>query len=126
MAFDLQVKRVYDEPQETDGLRILVDRMWPRGLAASEAQIDSWPKTLAPSTELRKWYQHDAPKWNEFRRRYFKELEANSELLDALVEEVQNRRATFLFSSREQLLNNAHALKEYIERRGKRITGKPT
>ena len=119
MAFDLQVKRVYEEPQETDGRRILVDRMWPRGLAASKAKIDSWPKNLAPSTDLRKWYQHDASKWDEFRRRYSKELEASSELLDALVEEIQNRRVTFLFSSRERLLNNAHALKEYIERRGK-------
>jgi len=122
MAFDLQVKRVYEEPQEADGRRILVDRIWPRGLAASRAKIDSWPKTLAPSTDLRKWYQHDASKWDEFNRRYSKELEANSKLLDALVEEIQNCRATFLFSSKERLLNNAHALKEYIERRGR---GKP-
>lgn len=111
---NLSVKRVYDEPTPEDGLRILVDRLWPRGLSKEGARIDVWLKSVAPSNELRKWYRHDVQKWTEFRKRYFMELDASAEAVNELLDHVRNRRATLLYSAKETGHNNAVALKEYI------------
>jgi uncharacterized protein YeaO (DUF488 family) len=109
------VKRVYDKPEEADGCRILVDRLWARGLSKEKARVDVWTKKVAPSTELRRWYGHDPDKWFEFKSRYAAELAENREQLEALLVRVQRGTVTFLYSSKERQLNNAVALKEYIE-----------
>ena len=111
----IQIKRVYEEPEDSDGCRILVDRLWARGLSKEKAKIDFWAKDIAPSTELRRWYNHDRDKWSEFRSRYFDELAANPDKLEELMAYVKAGTVTFLFSSKEERLNNAAALREYIE-----------
>lgn len=115
---EIRIKRVYEEVSPEDGRRILVDRLWPRGLSKEKAKIDFWPRELAPSTELRRWYGHDPQKWEEFRERYFQELEAQPQLLSQLREELARGVVTFLFSSKELEINNAVALKIYLESRG--------
>jgi uncharacterized protein YeaO (DUF488 family) len=115
---DIRIKRVYEDPAAGDGSRILVDRLWPRGLSKEKAQVDDWPKEIAPSNELRRWYGHDPEKWDEFRARYFAELEEKPEQLEKLREKIRQGRVTFVFSSKEEELNNAVALKEYLEGRG--------
>ena len=111
---DIKIKRAYESPDDTDGCRILVDRLWPRGISKEKAKIDFWPKELAPSTELRCWYGHDPEKWSEFKSRYFDELSKHPELLSELLEYVRKGKVTFVFSSKELELNNAVALKAYI------------
>jgi uncharacterized protein YeaO (DUF488 family) len=111
----IRIKRVYEEPEEADGLRVLVDRLWARGLSKEKARVDVWVKEIAPSTELRRWYGHDADKWPEFKTRYAAELNANPTGVEKLLSEVQAGTVTFLYSSKEERLNNAVALKEYIE-----------
>ena len=113
----ISLKRAYDKPTESDGCRILVERLWPRGVSKQDAKIDLWPKEAAPSTELRRWFNHEPDKWAEFKRRYFKELGARRESLQAILERVGAGRVTFVFASRELRFNNAVALKEYVERR---------
>lgn len=110
------VKRVYNNPAKKDGLRILVDRLWPRGLSKEKARIDYWPKDIAPSNELRKWYGHDPDKWKEFRQRYFRELDENAGAVSELLETIGNKPATLVFGSKEVEFNNAVALKEYLEK----------
>jgi uncharacterized protein YeaO (DUF488 family) len=112
----IALKRVYETPSQTDGCRILVERLWPRGLSKQDARVDLWPKEAAPSTELRRWFDHDPEKWPEFKRRYFEELRARPESLDPILERVGAGRVTFVFASRETRFNNAVALKEYVER----------
>lgn len=111
----IRIKRVYDEWDKGDGRRILVDRLWPRGLSKEKARVDGWMKEIAPSTELRRWYGHDPDKWAEFKKRYAKELDANHDAVDEVVAVVRAGVVTFLYSSREDQRNNAVALKEYIE-----------
>lgn len=111
----IQIKRIYDEADDSEGIRILVDRLWPRGIKKKDAKINFWAKTLAPSNELRKWYNHDHTKWNEFKRRYFAELDSGPEAVAELQSYMRGKSVIFLFSSRERNLNNAAALKEYIE-----------
>jgi uncharacterized protein YeaO (DUF488 family) len=113
----IRIKRVYETASAADGRRILVDRLWPRGLSRDDARIDFWAKSVAPSDALRRWYGHDAKKWPEFKRRYFAELDANAEGLDQLLVEAGEVDMTLLFGSKELLLNNAAALKEYLESR---------
>jgi uncharacterized protein YeaO (DUF488 family) len=115
MTIDL--KRVYDPPATSDGRRILVDRIWPRGITKADLQIDAWLKDLAPSTELRKWFGHDPAKWDEFRKRYAGELEQRSEALEELVEKARAGRLTLVFSAKDTEHNNAVALREHLERR---------
>lgn len=112
----LQVKRVYDAASRGDGQRILIDRLWPRGLSKSKANIDLWFKEIAPSTDLRRWYDHDPDKWPEFKNRYFLELDANPDAVAELKSRVARRKTTLLYASREEKLNNAFALKEYLEK----------
>jgi uncharacterized protein YeaO (DUF488 family) len=109
------IKRVYEEAGEADSVRILVDRLWPRGLSKENANIHFWPKNIAPSTDLRKWYNHDPVKWKEFKDRYFAELNSNPEAISELRSYLRKSIVTFLFSSKESKLNNAVALKEYVE-----------
>jgi uncharacterized protein YeaO (DUF488 family) len=118
MTIDL--KRVYDPPANSDGRRILVDRIWPRGITKADLQIDAWLKDLAPTTELRKWFGHDPAKWDEFRKRYAGELEQRSEALEELVEKARAGRVTLVFSAKDTEHNNAVALREHLERRLKR------
>jgi uncharacterized protein YeaO (DUF488 family) len=113
----VQVKRVYDKAAKSDGMRVLVDRLWPRGVSKDDAHIDQWNKDVAPSNELRKWYGHDPDKWPEFRKKYFKELDKNGEAVQPLVEAAHKGKVTFIFSSKETKFNNAQALKEYIDSR---------
>jgi uncharacterized protein YeaO (DUF488 family) len=111
----LRTKRVYEPPDPADGQRVLVDRLWPRGLSKAAARIDYWAKAIAPSTPLRRWYGHAPAKWKEFRRRYFAELDANPAGLADLRRHLSGRTVTLLYSSREERLNNATALQQYLE-----------
>lgn len=113
----LGTRRIYDPPGEGEGRRILIDRLWPRGISKERAGLDHWARELAPSDELRRWYRHEPAKWDEFRHRYFAELDARPEAVAELVERIGDGPATLLFSSRETELNNAAALCEYLERR---------
>ena len=112
----IRTKRVYEPPARSDGRRILVDRLWPRGLSKEAARVDFWAKSVAPSNELRRWYQHDPKKWIAFRRRYFAELDANPDGLEELRGQLRSSANTLLFGSKEERLNNATALREYLER----------
>jgi uncharacterized protein YeaO (DUF488 family) len=114
---DIRLKRVYDQPDRSDGLRILVDRIWPRGVAKDDANLSHWLKGLAPSSELRKWFGHDPDKWPEFQARYLEEIKQKNvaedlEQLRSLLE--TNERITLLFAARNTEHNNAVALRNYI------------
>jgi len=116
MKSRILIKRVYDAPGPEDGKRILVDRLWPRGLTKEKAKIDYWAKDIAPSNELRTWYGHDPAKWDEFRKRYFAELRKNAAGIDALTEAMGKGPVSFVYSSTERTINNAEALKLYLEK----------
>jgi uncharacterized protein YeaO (DUF488 family) len=116
----IELKRVYDGAARDDGRRVLVDRVWPRGTAKDELAIDDWLKDLAPSTGLRKWFAHDATRWQEFKQRYFDELAAHAETVDALLAQASAGRVTLVFAASDREHNNAVALKEYLERRLRR------
>ncbi len=113
----LFIKRIYEAPAGADGKRILVDRLWPRGMTKDAAKIDAWVKDVAPSNELRQWYSHEEKKWPEFRKRYFAELDANADAVAELKSRLGRGTATLLFQSRELEFNNAVALKAYLEAR---------
>jgi uncharacterized protein YeaO (DUF488 family) len=113
----IHLKRTYDGAAKGDGLRILVERLWPRGVAKQEGAIDLWLKDVAPSTELRKWYDHDMAKWPEFRRRYWKELKAQGDLLSLLKHYAAELPVTFVYAAKDEEHNSAVALKEYLEER---------
>ncbi len=110
----IKIKRVYDRPSPNDGKRLLIDRLWPRGLRKEGARIDKWMKEIAPSNELRKWFNHDPDKWAEFKRRFFTELEERQEMVNEIVNLARKGTVTLLFGSKEERFNNAVALKEYI------------
>jgi len=111
----IKVKRIHEQPSENDGFRILVDRLWSRGISKDKANVDLWLKDIAPSTELRKWFAHKEERWGEFKKRYFGELEKNTELLDAILEKAGKGNVTLLYSAKNDKFNNAVALVEYIE-----------
>ena len=113
----ISIKSVYAEPKLGDGLRILVDRLWPRGVSRERLQLDAWQMELAPSHELRRWFGHDPDKWEEFRRRYFKELVDNEEAVAGLLDVIGERQATLLFAAHDQQHNNAVVLRDYLEER---------
>ena len=110
----LKIKRIYDPVSRDDGKRILVDRLWPRGLKKDEAKIDEWLKEIAPSDGLRKWFSHDPSKWQEFENRYKKELKNKSEITEKLRIEAKKGQVTLLFSAKDVEHNNAVVLKEVI------------
>jgi uncharacterized protein YeaO (DUF488 family) len=109
------LKGVYVEPEPGDGLRILVDRLWPRGVSRERLQLDAWLKELAPSHELRRWFGHDPDKWAEFRHRYFEELADCEGAVAGLLNLIGERPATLLFAAHDQQHNNAVALRDYLE-----------
>ena len=111
----IKTKRTYDKPQAEDGFRILVDRIWPRGLKKTDVKMDLWQKDIAPSSSLRKWFNHDESKWNEFKNRYYQELQNKKESIGLLLEKAEKETITLLYSSKEDKYNNAIALKEYLE-----------
>lgn len=112
---DISLKRAYDPPVTGDGFRLLVDRIWPRGVSKDSAHVDLWLKEIAPSARLRKWFGHDPMKWDEFRSRYFSELKANAEPLAQVRALVRKGKVTFVYAAKDTLHNNAVALKEFIE-----------
>jgi uncharacterized protein YeaO (DUF488 family) len=108
-------KRIYEPKSARDGQRILVERLWPRGVRKQDANIDEWLKEVAPSTALRQWFGHDPKRWDRFCERYIAELEAQPELLAALRKRGRRRRVTLIFSSKEERYNNAVALRNHLE-----------
>ena len=110
-----KIKRVYDPVSVDDGKRILVDRLWPRGIKKEKVHIDEWLKEISPSNELRKWYSHDPAKWAEFKKRYKQEIAGKEELLKKIKAEARKQTVTLLFSSKELERNNAVALKEMLD-----------
>ena len=123
----IRVQRIYDNPKgrNKDGFRILVDRLWPRGLSKDKVKVDVWQKDIAPSNSLRKWFGHDEKKWNEFKRRYFKELDKKNELVNMILckvkEEESSSSITLLYGTKEDRFNNAVALKEYLDEKAKNV-----
>ncbi len=110
----IKIKRIYEEPKKSDGFRILVDRLWPRGIKKDQAAIDLWLKEIAPSDALRKWFDHDPKKWPEFQKRYAKELTAKQEWVDTVKKEAKRKTVTLLFGAKEAEYNNAVALRNFI------------
>jgi len=111
----LKIKRIYEPATPDDGRRILVDRLWPRGLSREAARIDAWLKEIAPSDELRRWFGHDRQRWEEFRRRYREELREHASLLDELSRDARNGDVTLLFAAQDTGHNNAAVLLEVLE-----------
>jgi uncharacterized protein YeaO (DUF488 family) len=109
----IKIKRVYEKPDKEDGIRILVDRLWPRGLTKEKASINLWLKDIAPSTELRKWFGHDPSKWDEFRKRYYQELKNNIEQISLLKEQMKKGTVTLVYGAKDEAHNEAFVLKEY-------------
>ena len=112
----IKLKRAYEPASKDDGLRILVERLWPRGVSKQKAKIDLWLKALAPSTGLRKWYGHDPARWPQFRKRYWAELKGQGDLLALLKHVAQERAVTFVYAAGDEERNSAVALKELLER----------
>lgn len=110
----IQLKRAYEKPERADGIRILVDRLWPRGLTKEKAAIDLWLKELAPSTELRKWFGHDAKKWRGFRSRYRTELKQHREELELIRHQARDGAVTLIYGARDQEHNEAVVLREIL------------
>jgi len=113
----IQLKRAYEKPNESDGRRFLVERLWPRGVKKTSLPLEAWLKDVAPSTELRKWFSHDPARWNEFRKRYFAELEKAPEAWQPLVEAARKGTITLIYSSHDTEDNNAVALKDFVTAR---------
>ena len=113
----IQIKRVYDPAASSDGFRMLVERLWPRGMKKENAKLDAWLKDVAPSTELRKWFSHDPAKWSEFQRRYGAELDQHPEAWQPILDAAKKGKVTLLFSSHDADHNNVVALKKYLENR---------
>ena len=111
----INLKRVYEGASQSDGFRVLVDRLWPRGISKEEAHIDEWLRDIAPSTELRKWFGHDPEKWPEFQRRYRDELKSNKQSLEKLLADTAGKDITLVYASREQKYNNVTVLKEVLK-----------
>lgn len=110
----IDIKRVYASAQEEDGSRILVDRVWPRGVSKKQLRADLWLKDAAPSTALRKWFGHDRSRWEEFQRRYFAELDEKPEVIRQLLDLAEKQRVTLLFAARDTEYSHAAALKKYL------------
>lgn len=114
---EIKLKRAYDVPANADGQRVLVDRVWPRGVTKDELRLDDWIKDVAPSTKLRKWFDHDPGKWSEFQERYGRELDQQPNAIASLVAKCRAGTVTLVFGAKDTRHNNAVALKAYLERR---------
>jgi uncharacterized protein YeaO (DUF488 family) len=113
-AENVKLKRAYEEPSAADGTRVLVDRLWPRGVKKVDAAVDHWVKELAPSTELRKWFGHDHLKWREFRRRFARELNQRGDQLDRLRDLARRGRITLVYAAHDELRNDAVVLRDVL------------
>lgn len=111
---NIQIKRVYEKPDAQDGFRILVDRLWPRGLTKEKAAADLWLKDIAPSTELRKWFNHDPEKWKEFQKKYQQQLKENKDAVSVLKEQLKKGPVTLLYGAKDQEHNEARVIKEFV------------
>lgn len=109
------IKRVYDKPEKDDGMRILIDRLWPRGLTKEKAKVDLWLKEISPSTQLRKWFGHEPSKWSEFKKRYHDEMKENTETVNKLEEELKKGKVTLIYGAKDEEHNDAVVIKEYFE-----------
>jgi uncharacterized protein YeaO (DUF488 family) len=119
----IRIERIYNNLKTNNSFRILVDRLWPRGLSKDKARIDLWQKDIGPSNALRKWFGHDEKKWDEFKRKYFKELDkkSNNEMIDEIIKMTnEHSSTTLLYGAKEERFNNAVALKEYLEEKIKK------
>ena len=112
---DIKIKRIYEDPEKSDGTRILVDRIWPRGVTKEDAKLDDWIKEIAPSTELRKWFDHKEERYDEFLKKYNKELEDHQDLVSDLLKKAKEKRLTLLYGAKDEEHNQAVVLKEYLE-----------
>jgi len=110
----IKLKRAYDEPSQRDGLRILVERLWPRGVSKQKAAVDLWLKELAPSTDLRKWFNHEPEKWTEFQKRYRSELAQKGDLILLLKQRIKEGTVTFVYAAHDVEQNSAVALRDYL------------
>lgn len=115
----IKIKRIYDAPAAADGFRVLVDRLWPRGVSKAAARLDLWLKELAPSDGLRKWFGHDEARWEGFRERYLAELRANPEAAGRLGELPAKKTVTLLYAAKDPLRNNAAVLRDFLSGPGK-------
>lgn len=113
----IRIKRIYEEPAKDDGFRVLVDRLWPRGVSKDKAHIDLWARDIAPSSDLRKRYHGDDEKWPEFKKAYFRELKDKEGQIDELYDKAGKKVITLLYAARNQERNNAVALMEYLQSR---------
>ena len=113
-AANVKLKRAYDLPAATDGTRILIDRLWPRGISKEKAALDQWMKEIAPSTKLGKWFGHDPARWDEFRRRYATEVHDNAALLDQLRSSARHGPITLVYSAHDELRNDAVVLRDLV------------
>ena len=115
MQKNIQIKRVYEAASHADGIRILVDRLWPRGIKKTELHMDAWIKELAPSPELRKWFDHDPKKFKEFERKYIEELDDNKRIWLPLIKEYLADKITLLYAAHDPVINHAHCLQGYLK-----------
>lgn len=113
--YSFHVKRIYDNPSEEDGYRVLVDRLWPRGVSKEDARLDEWLKEVAPSTELRKWFDHDSQKFDEFRDRYQIELSEKEEAVSYLIDKSNEQPVTLLYAAKDTTYNHAVVLKDFLQ-----------
>ena len=115
----IATKRAYDPPDSADGYRVLIDRLWPRGISKRQAHLDAWARDVAPSAELRRWYKHDPSKWKEFKTRYLRELRApaSRKILDDLVRRARRGRVTLVYGSRDFELSDAAVIEQKLKRR---------
>ena len=112
----IRLKRVYEEAARNDGFRILVERLWPRGVSKEKANIRLWAKEIAPSPQLRKWYGHNLARWEEFKKRYWRELKGKQESLEEIRSRAREGTVTFVYAARDEEHNSAMALKDYLEK----------
>lgn len=122
----IRLKRVYEKAGPDDGLRILVDRLWPRGVTKIAARVDAWLKEVAPSPRLRIWFGHDPKRWTEFRRRYFAELKEHPDAVAELRALIDAQPVTFVYAAKDPEHTHALALKDFVERKRKRVRAKKT
>lgn len=113
----IQIKRAYEPASPRDGTRVLVDRLWPRGIPKDRLKLDAWLKEIAPSTELRRWFHHDVDNWAEFEKRYFKELSRQPEKVEQLRKQARRHTVTLVYGAKDETHNNAVALKKYLEKK---------
>ncbi len=116
IRMNIRLKRVYEKPDKDDGLRILVDRLWPRGLTKEKAHVDLWVKEISPTSELRKWFRHDPKKWDEFQERYKTEIRGKDDLLTMLKRRAREGTITLMYAARDEKHNEAVVLKHFLER----------